>query len=447
MNFQILTKYLLVFFILILSASIYSQNNFRIENGKGKFTAKFDLVNDLVIIPISVNGQPLSFLLDTGVDSTILFDHAEGDTIDLNSQSVIYLKGLGDGKPLRAILSRGNEVQFGDAISDKHNIYVIQGGVFNLSNRMGVAINGILGYDFFKNFIVEFNYRREKVSVFDPQYYEYGKCGKCIDLPLSFYKKKPYIDAEVVLDDNQKKKVKLLLDSGSGDAIWLFQNQEKGIELPEASFSDFLGFGISGSVYGDRTRIKELHIGKFQLMDVTASFPDSTSLAYMDNFEARNGTLGAQVIKRFHSVIDYRGRNIRLKPNGDFREPFEYDMSGVVVKHSGFKIVKNKDLNSQRYSDEEGPERGVMVYKTSVQVFYSMEPNYEIAEIRPDSPAEFAGLKIGDELLKLNGKVVHKYSLENINRVLSSGEGKRIRMEVLREGKPVKLSFVLKRIL
>src|SRR5690606_41878006 len=58
----------------------------------------------------------------------------------------------------------------------------------------------------------------------------------------------------------------LLVDSGSGDALWLFENEE-GINLPEENFHDFLGYGISGSIYGSRSRIGEINFGKYQLPD------------------------------------------------------------------------------------------------------------------------------------------------------------------------------------
>lgn len=443
-----------VWVIIILFSAIFSralsQNDFVIENDKGKFKQKFVLINDLVIIPVEVNGQKLSFLLDTGVNSTIIFSFpTEEDSVKVNNPITVYLKGMGIGKPLRALKSNHNTLRVGNARSEDHSIYIIEGDLFSISNRLGFALNGILGYDFFKDFVVEFNYKRRFMKVFNKDEYEYGSCRRCVDIPLNFYKNKPYVEARVSIEGGPALPVDLLVDSGSGDALWLFSDDENGIYMPEKSFEDFLGFGISGSVYGHRSRINALSLNRYALEDITVSYPDSLSLESVTSFEGRDGSIGAQVLKRFHSVFDYTGKTLRLKPNNDFNDPFEYNMSGVVVEHNGYQVVKNAaPANTFEIQDKDDPaEGGNRVYQTKSQVIYSLEPSYEIAEIRPESPAEISGLMVGDEIVRLNGKPAYKYSLQRISEIFSSKEGKRIRMEVLRKGQTIEIEFRLERIL
>lgn len=438
---------IIIILISAFSSYTFSQNDFIIENDKGQFKQKFDLVSDLVIVPVTVNGKEMSFLLDTGVNSTIIFSLTSDDSLLVNNPLTVYLRGMGAGKPLRALKSSHNTLKLGDAVSKDHSVYIIEGEVFSISNRLGVPINGILGFEFFKDFIVEFNYKRKFMRVFTKGVYEYNRCKRCIDLPLRFYMNKPYISAIVSIESNELKEVDLLLDSGSGDAVWLFNDSEKGIYLPEKSFEDFLGFGISGSVYGHRSRIELLSLERYELQDVTASFPDSLSLEAVDSFQERDGSIGAQILKRFHSVVDYSGKNLRLKPNNDFNDPFEYDMSGVVVKHIGYQVVKNEASPNTFQIGEDNNTEGIQVYKTTRQVIYSLEPSYEIAEIRPDSPAEISGLKIGDELIKINGRPAYRYGLHRILEILSSKEGKTIKMEVVRDGKTFEIRFRLERVL
>ena len=438
---------IIIILISAFSSHTFSQNDFIIENDKGQFKQKFDLVSDLIIVPVTINGREMSFLLDTGVNSTIIFSLTSEDSLMLNNPLTIYLKGMGAGKPLRALKSSHNTIKIGDAVSENHSIYIIEGEVFSISNRLGIPLNGIIGFDFFKDFIVEFNYKRKFMRVYIKGVYEYDRCRRCIDLPLRFFMNKPYIKATVSIEGNELNEVDLLLDSGSGDALWLFKDANKGINLPEKSFEDFLGFGISGSVYGHRSRIELLSLGRYELEDVTASYPDSLSLEAVDSFQERDGSIGAQVLKRFHSVVDYSGKNLRLKPNSYFSDPFEYDMSGVVVKHNGYQVVKNEaSPNTFQIGDDNNTE-GIPVYRTTRQVIYSLEPSYEIAEIRPDSPAEISGLKIGDELVKLNGRPAYRYGLQRISEILSSKKGKKIKMEVVRDGKTFEIEFRLERVL
>lgn len=442
------SAWIIIILISAIFPNAFSQDDFVIENDKGKFKQKFDLINDLVIVPVEVNGRELSFLLDTGVNSTIIFSLSSEDSTSVNNPLTVYLKGMGVGKPLRALKSSHNTLKVGDAVSRDHSIYIIEGEVFSISNRLGFALNGILGYEFFKEFVIEFNYKRKFMRVFNKDEYEYDNCRRCIDLPLKFYRNKPYVELEVSIEGEEAKAVDLLVDSGSGDALWLFNNEERGIYLPERSFEDFLGFGISGSVYGHRSRIDALSLGRYVLEDITVSYPDSLSLEAVSSFEERDGSVGAQVLKRFHSVVDYNAKNLRLKPNNDFHDPFEYNMSGVVVKHNGYQVVKNAaPANTFQIQDDDPAEEGTRVYQTTRQVVYSLEPSYEVAEIRPDSPAEISGLMIGDEIIKLNGRPAYKFTLQKISEIFSSKEGKRIRMEVLREGQVLEIEFRLERIL
>lgn len=107
----------------------------------------------------------------------------------------------------------------------------------------------------FSNFVIEFNYLKSKLKAFQPNSYEYKICRKCFDLDLHFFRKKPYVKNNGVIEDTLVS-LNLVVESGSGDALWIFADKKKGIMVPEKSFPDFLGFEMGGSVYGQRSRIK-----------------------------------------------------------------------------------------------------------------------------------------------------------------------------------------------
>lgn len=122
-------------------------------------------------------------------------------------------------------------------------------------------------------------------------------------------------------------------------------------------------------------------------------------------------------------------------------------MSGVIVEQSGFRIVKSEAKPSVALDGYGRETEGDQVYRSAVQVNYTLEPTYEIGEIRPNSPAEQAGLKIGDEIMKVNGRPTYRYDLDKIREVFSSKEGKKIRLQINREGEELEVTFRLERIL
>ncbi|HEY9184233.1 MAG TPA: aspartyl protease family protein [Salegentibacter sp.] len=442
---KIVIFWLLIIWLAGLTSPLTAQNEYRIDNKKAYFKLPFQLINDLVIVPVSVNGVELSFLLDTGVNATLIFA-IDGEIPNVKNTRRIFLRGLGAGEPVMALKAVNNTVKLGDAISETETLYILDEELIGLSNRLGIELNGILGYDFFRHFIVEFNYRRKFIKVYAPAKYKYKKCRRCEDLPLIFDENKPYLEAEVV-SNGQKHTLTFLLDSGSGDAVWIFTDEESGVNVPSPSFEDFLGYSISGSVYGRRSRIKSLSLGDLKLKKVIASFPDSLYIQNISLFDKRNGSIGSQILKRFHYTLDYPGKNLRLKPNSDFRRSFEYNMSGVVVKHSGQRFVRDYDTPPPFFDVEEVREDSLEVSESTYRLKFSLAPQYQIAEIRPGSPAEEAGLQTGDIILEINGNPAHKYSLDKISNLFTSREGRKIKLLVERDLKEMKFSFKLKRIL
>lgn len=424
-----------------------AQTNFTIEGDKKQFSLNFQLINNLVVIPVELNGVKYSFLLDTGVDSTILFSLEERDSLQLKNASKMLFGGMGADQKIEGFKSEGNTIRIGKAINRNFSFFTVHEGHLDLSYRMGVPIHGIIGYDFFKDFIIEFNYLRKKLKVHNPENYNYKNCGSCEDFELNFYRNKPYLEANVNIGNGEKSEINLLIDSGLGDALWLFQDSELNIYIPEPNFKDFLGHGFGGSLYGKRTKIKEISFGKFTLKMVTSSFPDSTYLGDLMSFRHRNGSIGSRILNRFHSTFDYPNKRLRLKANRNFDKPFEYDMSGITVAHSGYSLIKDEHYSVRPGKKDDDGSQGVPAYTATTETKYTLQPQYKVVEIRPESPAQQAGLLPGDIVLSINGKPTYRLSLSKINAILRSEEGKRIRLKIKRNNSEKVIVFELKKIL
>ena len=171
--------------------------------------------------------------------------------------------------------------------------------------------------EFFKDFVVECNYISKVIKVYEPSAYNVRKkCRGCTALSVEFENNKPYINAEVQVGGNVVT-TKLLVDSGSSDGLWLFHNSSEDLNKPTKSFRDYLGLGLTGDIFGDRSKVKHLKLDKFKLKNVTAAYPDTLALSAQAITNDRNGSLGSEVLRRFKVVIDYPRERILLKKNKD----------------------------------------------------------------------------------------------------------------------------------
>ncbi|MBT8393762.1 MAG: PDZ domain-containing protein [Bacteroidia bacterium] len=431
---------ILLFF---LAVNGFSQGKFELQDNKESDKIRFKLINNLLVIPVEINGAELTFLLDSGVRKPIIFNFLNAtDSLEINEPEIIYLRGLGEGEPIEAIRSRNNIVKIGNAININQNLFAVFNEQLNFAPRLGIPIHGIIGYDLFKDFIVEINYSSKYIRLNNPETYEYKECKKCETLGLEFYHSKPYINVDIRID-KKRVSVKLLVDSGGSDALWLFESLEDGIVLDKKHFDDFLGHGLSGSVYGKRSKVDEVYINNFVLKNVNVAFPDSTSIAYAKKFEERNGSFSAALLKRFNMIVDYTNAKITLKKNRYFSDPFSYNKSGIELEQSGIRVIKEKQnkIKSDGGLSTTNNRGTRIVFDTQFKL--SVKPAFRIVELRKGSPAERIGLKVGDELLKVNNKVTYNYNLQEIIHFFYGETNSKIRLKIERNGVPMTFVFKL----
>lgn len=433
-----------VIYILIFVFGFSSLGNaqaFDLPEGQSYEKIKFELINNLIVIPIHVNGTKLSFILDSGVSSPILFSLAEQDSIQINKVTQIKLRGLGDGEPIQALSSRNNDFKLGEIENPNQHLYVVLDESLNFSQSLGIPVHGIIGYDLFRDFVVDINYMSKTVKFHKPGTYKFKRNKKSETLPLVIEKKKAYVDGSIFIKESDVP-VRMLLDTGSSDAIWLFENEEIG--LPDKNYDDFLGRGLAGDIFGKRTRVSSMKIGGFDLKDAKTAFPDMVSFGSIKNLGDRNGSFGGEVLKRFHLVFDFPNKQITLRKNRNFSAPFDYNLSGIDLQHNGVRYIAERIADASGVVLEKEESFGNVQILMENRTRLSLVPEIVVSGIRAGSPAENAGLKEGDVILAVNGKGVHKYKLQQILQMLNEHDGKRIRVLIERYDYDLLFTFVLK---
>lgn len=430
--------------LLFFCGQLLSQGDFHLLQTK-RSKIKFHLIDNLIIIPVEINGQNFSFILDSGVSKPILFNIiTSSEALGFRNIESIYLRGLGDGESQQALRSQKNRFKIGDAVNNNQDVYIITDETINFTPRLGIPIHGIIGYDILKDFIVEINYGSKFLRLNDPEHFKYGACKNCETLKITLYNHKPFIDATVEVKGGDVP-VKLLMDTGGSDALWLFENQSLGL-VPDSDgyFIDFLGKGLSGSVHGKRTKLKRFSINNFHLKNLNVTYPDSADVSFARLYKERGGSMGGELLKRFNIIMDYKNAKVTFKKNGHFKEPFEYNKSGIVLEQDGVRVIKEGSRDPHNKKDHDRDELSgfsvIEAYK------YSLKPAFRIVELRPDSPAHRSGLKLRDIILVINNREVQKLSLQEVNSFFRAKDGKSIKLKIDRDGVIMKFHFKLEKL-
>ena len=374
---------------------------------------KFEMIHNLIIIPGFINGSDtLKFILDTGVSHTMItsLDGAYGTSFNFAREIELY--GLGEGREVKAYHSFGNTIELPGIIGFNHNVVILQEEFDYLSQGLGTQIHGLLGYDVFDSFVVEIDYKSERITLYDPKFYRerrqerYYKNSDAI--PMRIERRKPFIKAKVLDEFGQIIDANLLVDSGASHALSLFQSMDASLEIPDNSIYTYIGVGLSGDIYGHIGRAKRFMIGDYKFKKPLVTYPDESSVQ-LTNFELdRRGSIGADILKRFTVVFDYHGEEILLKPNAFYNNQFKYNLSGIDI------TTPDPDI-----------------------------PVFQVTKIREGSPAWIAGLEVGDQIVTINGVETAEYSLSNIVQLLQSKAGRTMRVGIKRDEQTFSAKFTL----
>ena len=72
---------------------------------------------------------------------------------------------------------------------------------------------------------------------------------------------------------------------------------------------------------------------------------------------------------------------------------------------------------------------------------------YVITKIRPDSPAARSDIQIGDEVYAINGHLAEGLTLGKLNNFFRLKEGRKLRIELLREEEKLVRKIRLERVI
>lgn len=284
-----------------------------------------------------------------------------------------------------------------DSLNFHVNDYSILGTVY------GERIDGIVGYSMLSRYIFKINYDSLFMDICSNGSIRYPKDGFLLrpnigTLPVHFVK----------VGDETEHDIRILHDIGAGVCLMLTKDfvEDSALLKKKRKLRVKEGAGVGGEILMNITVVKELKLGPYRFRNVpTYVFEDKYNVT---SYPFLSGLIGNDILKRFNVIINYARRDIHLKPNTHYREPFDYSYSGIELHYVDGLII--------------------------------------IASVAPNSPGESAGLQDGDILVGINNNLSQNFA--QYKQALQEPNTK-VKLIISRNGelmqKQLKISTILKR--
>lgn len=354
-----------------------------------------EVSDHLVLVPIRVNGaRPSWFLLDTTRPASSLDDvravalgllpHGSAGSKSL-SNVVLDFPSLKISIPSLALDS------FGD-----------------LSSRVGRAIQGILGADVLSHFVVVISYDRQTLQLYDPKSFQYKGTG--VKLKMQTLDGVPALDVRFSVRHRGALHGLFSIATAQAEAMQFYPSfavAHKFSELGQKMIL-FSPLDSPGDFDDHLGRIESVQLGKITLQDPFAIFPGQSEHASAQISSGVAGAIGGEILDRFTVVLDYPDQSVIFEPNPHFNDLFVADMSGLVL------VATPPDFRA-----------------------------FGVARVIEKSPAELAGIAVGDMLEKIDGNSASDYSLGDV-RALFRQDGTEHTLTVLRGGQHLQFTLKLK---
>lgn len=356
-----------------------------------------------VLIPVSVNGShPFMLILDTGMPAPgiLLLDSDRVATLGFEFPGTDSLTGGGSGPAVAARVTHAERITVGDL--ERRNVEVM---VIPAQTVLGEA-DGVIGLELFGNFAVRVEADAEQLTLIEPRDYDPETGGAVV--PLRILDGKPFVDARVVVETGPPLDVDLALDLGAGHALWLNERDPGRLAPPPGALHTPLGRGIQGEIRGAVGRVRRLELGGFTFEHVVTLFP-AAEFHNPGGVDFKDGFVGAELLTRFVVTFDYSSNRMVLVPGARFSQPFEWDMTGMVLR---------RESAQRRLVDA----------------------------VLPGSPAEAAGVRAGDVLVAMNHKPLADLGPDELRQAFQR-DGAEVRVTLDRGGTKIEKTLRLRRLI
>ena len=286
--------------------------NARFTSGNSA-TIPLEIDNNIILMWVSVNGsRPLKFIFDTGASHTIL-QSQRGAELGLKPEEQV--SGTATGGAIEGSLTSGVSLKVAGAEVSNQQI-----GLIAFPVPPGFEFDGVIGYDFIKEFVVEIDYLKKVMTLYDPRTYRYRGKGEIVPMVLDG-RRIPFITTTIIFDKGPAVEASLEVDTGADRTIIFsspFVAREKLVTRIIGT-TEGSGRGAGGEQKILVGKIKAARLGKF----LFANPP--VGLVLNNDGKEGDGVIGGEIFRRFKVILNYSRQQMILEPNRSFNDPFKFE--------------------------------------------------------------------------------------------------------------------------
>ncbi|HUB89731.1 MAG TPA: aspartyl protease family protein [Dyella sp.] len=357
-------------------------HDYSLAGGAHETTVPFQLINNHIYAPVSINGsKPLNFIFDTGGHD--ILTPATAKLLGIKAVGSQTATGDGD-KTAQSGLARVETIRVGAATLSRQPVTVLQ---FSTASE-GVDEQGMIGYEFFARFVTRIDYGKHLLTFIDKRYFDPKDAGTPVH--FRFFGQFPE-----VLGSYDGIAGRFGIDTGARDTLSLtrpFATQNHLREREPHGIEALTGWGVGGPSHGYVFHGKELVLDGVKIASPLTEFSiDKGGAGGVDAFP---NNVGGGLLKRFVVTLDYAHQLIYLKPiEGKVADLDTFDRSGMWINQSaqGFQIV---DISKGTPADLAGLHVGDVITAVDNTPVQSLRL-YELRErLRNDPPGTTVTLAI-----------------------------------------------------
>lgn len=373
----------------------------------GTVEIPFELMNEHVVIPVSVNGgEPFRLVLDTGMPfyGAMLNPSARTDALELLNPDGLQVSVAGTEDYTPRIGSGVTLGLPGVELTDQMVMVAPMPGCGQ--TRALIESDGVIGLSVFDNFVVEIDYDNRTLTLTEPDGFVYEGAGTEIPIRLGSVRM-PEVDLTIETEDDRTIPVGLVVDTGAALAMSITLGTSDKLSLPSGAKDLVIGYSSWGEVRGKLGRVETLRLEGLRLDDVLVTFFEQGAPGVPPC--GKNGLLGSSVLQRFTVTFDYTTGRMFLEPGARFNEPFEFSMTGLAYRRA-----------------DDGA--------------------FEVVRVFPDTPASESGMVEGDIILSVDD-ILSRDCDESTMREAMSREVPRVQLRIARDGNEMDVTLKPRRLI